>query len=98
MDINTAMRVLLLIVQLQFLKNHHLPLLQVVKQPRKKQKRTYIEVKDTVKNMKTGAELLELFKDMVVPEMKEFNKKARQWVIKSLHSVLRCLNNHFLGD
>jgi hypothetical protein len=48
--------------------------------------------------MKTGAELLELFKDMVVPEMKELNEKARQWVIKTLNPILRCLENHFIGD
>jgi hypothetical protein len=48
--------------------------LVVVKQPRKKQKRTghlEIEGRDTVKDMKSGAEILELMKSMVIPEMKE---------------------------
>jgi hypothetical protein len=75
--------------------------LVVVKQPRKKQKRTghlEIEGRDTVKDMKSGAEILELMKSMVIPEMKELNEKARQWVIKALNPVLRCLNNHFNGD
>ena len=57
-----------------------------------------IDGRALVSSLKTGAEILELFKRMVIPEMKELKDSARQWVIKSLTPVLKCLENHFGND